>query len=85
MENKKSEEEKPQLTKNIEEGFESNPDGPSKEMIIKPATSKETQIPGANNKEGKKRIHRRKRIYKNKKNEPDEQDSNGSANAFEGK
>jgi len=83
IENKKSEEEKPQPVNSTQKGFESNPDGPAKEMIIKPTTSKDTQIPVANNKEEEKRIHKRKRIYK--KNKVDEQDSDGSANAFDGK
>ena len=83
IKNKKSEEEKPQAFKSTEKGFESNPDGPAKEMIIKPTTSKDTQIQGATNKEAEKRIHKRKRIYK--KNATDEQDSNGSDNAFDEK
>ena len=83
--NKKREEEKPQPTESTEKGFESTTDGPAKEMIIKPTTSKDAQIPDANNKDEEKKTHKRKRIYKNKQNVADEQDSDGSANAFDGK
>ena len=68
-----------------ENGFESVPGGPKKEININPSTSKETQIPGAGINDVDKKTHRRKRIYKNKKIEIDEQQSDGSANAFDGK
>ena len=61
----------------IDQDFEGYPAGPAKDETIKPRTPSEEKTSDVDNKDGEKRIYR--------KDEIDEQDSDGSANAFEGK
>ena len=61
----------------IDEDFKGYPHGTANDETINPKTSQQKDIAGIDNKDGEKRIYR--------KNEVDEQDSDGSANAFEGK
>lgn len=60
----------------IDQDFKGYPHGNAKEEIIKPETDEEKKIADVDNKDGEK-------VYKKK--ETDEQDSDGSANAFEDK
>ena len=59
----------------IDLDFKGYPHGTAKEEIIKPKTEQEKKIADLDNKDGEKRIYKK----------PDEQDSDGSANAFDGK
>ena len=61
----------------IDQDFKGYPHGPAKDETIKPATENEKKTADLDNKDGEKRVY--------KKNETDEQDSDGSANAFEEK
>lgn len=61
----------------IDQDFKGYPHGNAKEEIIKPETDEEKKIADIDNKDGEKRVY--------KKNETDEQDSDGSANAFDEK
>ena len=61
----------------INEDFKGYPHGPANEKTIRPRTRQHNKLADTNNKDGEKRI------YKN--GETDEQDSDGSANAFDGK
>ena len=61
----------------IDQDFKGFPHGTAKEQIIKPETEEEKKIADIGNKDGEKRTY--------KKNETDEQDSDGSANAFDNK
>jgi hypothetical protein len=61
----------------IDQDFKGYPHGNAKEEIIKPETDEEKKIADIDNKDGEKRTY--------KKNETDEQDSDGSANAFDDK
>lgn len=61
----------------IDQDFKGYPAGPAKDEIINPKTEEEKKIADLDNKDGEKRIY--------KKNETDEQDSDGSANAFDNK
>jgi len=61
----------------IDQDYKGYPHGPAKDETIKPETEEEKKIADISNKDGEKRIY--------KKGETDEQDSDGSANAFEGK
>jgi len=61
----------------IDQDFKGYPHGNASEEIIKPETEEEKKIADTDNKDGEKRIY--------KKNEIDEQDSDGSANAFDDK
>ncbi|MFI5132397.1 MAG: hypothetical protein ACHQFX_20510 [Chitinophagales bacterium] len=61
----------------ISEDFKDYPDGPGKDETIKPRTKQQKKVADADNKDGEKRNY--------KKNETNEQDSDGSANAFEDK
>lgn len=61
----------------IDEDFKGYPGGPAKDETINPKTKDEKKIADLDNKDGEKRIY--------KKKETDEQDSDGSANAFEDK
>jgi len=61
----------------IDEDFKGYPSGPAKDETIKPETDEEERIADIRNKDGEKRIY--------KKDETDEQDSDGSANAFDDK
>ncbi|HEX7847581.1 MAG TPA: hypothetical protein VF476_17395 [Chitinophagaceae bacterium] len=63
--------------KKIDQDFEGYPHGPATDKTIKPRTQEEKETADVYNKDGEKRIYR--------KNGIDEQDSDGSANAFEGK
>ena len=61
----------------IVEDFKGYSHGPANERTIKPRTGPHHEIADTHNNDGEKRI------YKN--GETDEQDSDGSANAFDGK
>jgi hypothetical protein len=61
----------------IDEDFKGYPHGTAKEEIINPQTEKEKKIADIANKDGEKRTY--------KKNATDEQDSDGSAHAFDDK
>ena len=61
----------------IDQDYKGYPHGPAKDETIKPETEVEKKIADIDNKDGEKRIYKRK--------ETDEQASDGSANAFEGK
>jgi len=61
----------------IDQDFTGYPGGPAKDETINPVTEEEKKIADVDNKDGEKRIY--------KKNETDEQDSDGSANAFDNK
>lgn len=61
----------------IDEDFKGYPHGPAKDETIKPETRIEKDVADLDNKDGEKRIYKR--------SETDEQDSDGSANAFEDK
>ena len=63
--------------KKIDQDFEGYPSGPAKDKTINPKTKDEKKIADLDNKDGEKRIYN--------KNETDEQDSDGSANAFDDK
>lgn len=64
----------------IDEDFEGYPTGPAKDQTIKPETSEEKKTADLGNKDGEKRI-----IRPDDRKGLDEQDSDGSANAFEEK
>jgi hypothetical protein len=74
---KNKEEIKQHPDKKIDQDFEGYPSGPAKDETIKPETEEEKKIADLDNKDGEKRIYKR--------NETDEQDSDGSANAFDDK
>jgi hypothetical protein len=74
---KRKEEIKQNPDNKIDEDFKGYPHGPAKDETIKPKTDNEKKIADLDNKDGEKRLY--------KKNEIDEQHSDGSANAFEGK
>jgi hypothetical protein len=61
----------------IDQDFKGYPHGPAKDETINPKTEKEKKTADFDNKDGEKRVY--------KKNETDEQDSDGSANAFDDK
>lgn len=61
----------------IDQDFEGYPSGPANEETINPKTKEQKKIADVENKDGEKRVY--------KKNETDEQDSDGSANAFDEK
>lgn len=61
----------------IDQDFKGYPSGPAKDDTITPNTEEEKKIADLENKDGEKRTY--------KKNETDEQDSDGSANAFDDK
>lgn len=61
----------------IDEDFKGYPAGPAKDETIRPETDEEEKTADLHNKDGEKRIY--------KKDETDEQDSDGSANAFDDK
>ena len=61
----------------INEDFEDYPEGPGNDETIKPRTRVQRKVADLQNKDGEKRVYREK--------ETDEQDSDGSANAFEDK
>jgi hypothetical protein len=59
----------------IDQDFKGYPHGTAKDEIIKPETEQEKKIADLDNKDGEKRIYKKR----------DEQDSDGSANAFDDK
>jgi hypothetical protein len=59
----------------IDQDFKGYPHGTAKEEIIKPETEEEKKIADLDNKDGEKRIYKKR----------DEQDSDGSASAFDDK
>ncbi len=74
---KKKEEIRQNPDNKIDQDFTGYPHGTAKEEIIKPETEEEKKIADLDNKDGEKRTYKRNNI--------DEQDSDGSANAFDGK
>ena len=74
---KNKEEIKQHPDKKIDQDFTGYPSGPAKDETIKPETEEENKIADIGNKDGEKRIYKR--------NETDEQDSDGSANALDNK
>lgn len=58
----------------IDQDFIGYPAGPAKDETINPKTTDEKKTADLENKDGEKRVY--------KKNETDEQESDGSANAF---
>jgi hypothetical protein len=61
----------------IDQDFKGYPTGPATKETIKPKTDEEKKTADVHNKDGEKRIY--------KKDEIDQQDSDGSANAFDDK
>jgi hypothetical protein len=61
----------------IDQDFQGYPAGPASDKTILPASEQEKKVADIDNKDGEKRIYR--------KDQGDEQDSDGSANAFEEK
>ena len=61
----------------IDEDYRGYPHGPANDETIKPDTEDEKKNADIDNKDGEKRTYKKEKI--------DEQDSDGSANAFEGK
>ena len=74
---RKKEEIKQNPDNKIDEDFAGYPHASSKNEIIKPGTIRQKEVSDLANNNIEKRIYR--------KDETDEQDSDGSANAFEGK
>ena len=64
----------------IDQDFEGYPQGPAKDETIRPRTETEEQAAGMNKKDGEKRD-----IKPGDRHSLDEQQSDGSANAFEEK
>ena len=64
----------------IDEDFKGYPHGPAKDRTIKPQTVEDDMTAGLDNKDGEKRI-----IHPDERKGLDEQESDGSANAFEDK
>lgn len=73
----KKEEIKQNPDNKIDQDFKGYPSGPATDETITPKTDSDKKTADLENKDGEKRIY--------KKDETDEQDSDGSANAFEGK
>ena len=65
----------------IDQDFEGYPDGPAKNETIKPKTNQQKKTADLDNKDGEKNFNNdsKERV------ETDEQESDGSANAFEDK
>jgi hypothetical protein len=61
-----------------DEDFKGSPNEPAKDEMIKPKTKKEKKVADTDNKDSEKRNTKKKKLI-------DEQDSNGSANAFDDK
>lgn len=74
---RKKEEIKQNPDNKIDQDFNGYPSGPAKDETINPQTEEEKKVADIGNKDGEKRIY--------KKNETNEQDSDGSANAFDDK
>jgi hypothetical protein len=64
----------------IDEDFKGYPDGPAKDETINPSTPREEKAADLNKKDGEKRI-----IHPDERKGLDEQESDGSANAFDEK
>ncbi|MEO6613156.1 MAG: hypothetical protein ABIT05_13935 [Chitinophagaceae bacterium] len=64
----------------IDEDFKGYPHGPATDKTIKPGTSKEHDVAGTEEKDGEKRI-----IRPDERKGLDEQESDGSAGAFDDK
>jgi len=73
----KKEEIKQNPDNKIDQDFKGYPSGPATDETIHPKTKEDKKTADLGNKDGEKRIY--------KKNETDEQDSDGSANAFDDK
>jgi hypothetical protein len=65
----------------IDEDFEGYPSGPAKDETINPKTNEQKETADIDNKDGEKKIYKKH----DRKAVSDEQDSDGSANAFEDK
>jgi hypothetical protein len=65
----------------IDQDFEGYPNGPARNETIKPKTREEKETADLDNKDGEKKLH----PHSKKEEEPDEQESDGSANAFDDK
>ena len=83
MQNKKLKKEDIQKhpDKKIDQDFEGYPDGPANDETIKPKTKEEKKTAAINTKDGEKKNN----AEKEKSAMTDEQDSDGSANAFDDK
>ena len=77
---KRKEEVKNNPDPKIDEDFEGYPKGPAKEETIKPKTSQQKKTADLDNKDGEKNFNNDKEHL-----ETDEQESDGSANAFDDK
>ena len=77
---KRKEEVKNNPDPKIDEDFEGYPNGPAKEETIKPKTSQQKKTADLDNKDGEKNFNNDKEHL-----ETDEQESDGSANAFDDK
>lgn len=64
----------------IDQDFEGYPSGPAKDQTIRPKTSEDHQVAGTGKKDGEKM-----NIRPEERKSLDEQDSDGSANAFRDK
>jgi hypothetical protein len=62
----------------IDEDFKGYPNGPAKDETIHPKTKEEKETADTDNKDGEKRSYKKRAVT-------DEQDSDGSANAFDDK
>jgi hypothetical protein len=65
----------------IDEDFEGYSHGPAKNETITPKTKEEKETADLDNKDGEKKLH----PHSKKKESTDEQESDGSANAFDDK
>jgi hypothetical protein len=74
---RKKEEIKQNPDNKIDQDFKGYPSGPANDKTINPKTKEQQKIADLKNKDGEKRVY--------KKNEIDEQYSDGSANAFDEK
>jgi 2-methylcitrate dehydratase PrpD len=78
---KKKEEIKKNPDPKIDQDFEGYPDGPAKNETIKPKTGQQKKTADLDNKDGEKRFNDKFKEHE----ETDEQESDGSANAFDDK
>lgn len=78
---KKKEEIKQNPDPKIDQDFEGYPHGPAKNETIKPKTSQQKKTADLDNKDGEKKFNDDSKELE----ETDEQDSDGSANAFDDK
>jgi len=75
---RKKEEIKNNPDNKIDQDFNGYPTGPASDEVINPKTSPQKKVADINNKDGEKRNNRNRKTI-------DEQESDGSANAFEDK